>query len=648
MRKSVPVATQYLFSVYLLGLCFFIAYRLLLIGVCFRQFAAAPGAPWLMTRSIFMGWRFDTAVSGYLLALPALALLISEVAGVVHRYLLGALHLYLGVVYWVALFICSADIPFFVNYGNRINITILNWSSSPMFMFKMVLQDKGFLGYFLLSLLAGVLHIALLRKIYRTFKPQFSALSARPPRRLAKTGYTLLFLGLLFLGIRGRTDEKSPMVPGTAYFCGYNAYNQAGLNPVFTFVWSYLDGMKDENKLLQLIDNQTALANVRRWLHASAADSSLRRSVAATKRQNNYNVILVLMESMSANYMTRHGNTQALTPNLDTLDSRSTTFTNYYSAGIHTFNGVFSTLYGYPALMAQHTMEGTVIPAYSGLPGFFAARGYQNWYFTTHDDQFDNIGGFLRANYITNIVSQTDYPFSKVQSALGISDHDMFDFSLPYINKLHVSGKPFFAVYMTSTNHNPYLTPTNIPFTPKHKDIRGGCVEYADWAIGRFMKMAATEPWFDSTVFVFIGDHGTYDGPPAYGSLPLCYNHVPCIVYAPRLLPAHTYNTPGGQIDLFPTLAGVLGGAYDNNTMGVDLINEGRQWMYFSQDDKIGVADTSSIYVWQKNGPEYFFDLTSRQDLLPTHRAKADSMKTYAFSMVQAAQWLRANKKTGK
>lgn len=648
MVKSIPAAIRYLLAVYGLGLCFFTVFRIVLILVSIGQFAGAQGAAGLMARAFIMGFRFDTAVSGYFLALPALVLLVAEVAGGVHKYVFRSIHWFFCLVYWVALFICSADIPFFVNYGNRINVTILNWSSSPMFMLKMVLQDRGFLGYLLLSVLAGVLHIALLTKIFRKYKPVFVALRNHPPRRLAKAGFGIIFLGLLFLGIRGRTDEKSPIVPGTAYFCGYNAYNQAGLNPVFTFVWSYTDGMKDENKPLQLIDNQQALSSVRNWLHASSPDSSLRRSIAGPSPQKNYNVILVLMESMSADYMAAHGNNQGLTPNLDSLDGKSISFHNFYSAGIHTFNGVFSTLYGYPALLAQHTMEGTVIPSYTGLPCFMAERGYQNIYFTTHDDQFDNIGGFIRANCITKIVSQSDYPYSKVQSALGVCDHDMFDFSLPVINNLHRSGKPFFAVYMTSTNHNPYIAPTNIPFRPRHKDIRGGCVEYADWAIGRFMQMAATTPWYDSTIFIFVGDHGTYDGPPAYGSLPLCYNHVPCIIYAPHILPAHEFKTPGGQIDVFPTLAGLLGGPYNNSTMGVDLINEGRQWMYFSQDDKIGVVDTTSIYVWQKNGPEYFINLKTRQELLSTLRPKADSMKNYAFSMVQAAQWLRANKKTGK
>lgn len=464
---------------------------------------------------------------------------------------------------------------------------------------------------------------------------------------IARLSVSILLLGLMFLGIRGRTDEKSPIVVGTAYFCNYALPNQAGLNPVFTFMWSWTDGWKDENKKLQLISDDEAIKNVQQSLDIHNSDNSITRQISGTTPLHNYNVVLVLMESMGAHYMKRFGNNANLTPCLDSLAANGFTFTNFYSAGIHTFNGIFSTLYSHPALMARHSMEGAIIPAYTGMPCFFKQRGYETMYFTTHDDQFDNVGGFLTSNYMNTIISKENYPVNESVSTLGVPDHKMFDHSLPLLLEQNKQHKPFFAVYMTATNHSPYVVPTDILFTPKHPAIRGGCVEYADWAVGRFMKMAATMPWYDSTIFIFLGDHGTWDGQ-SYGNLAYSYSHIPCIIYARILRNKHEdIQMPGGQIDVFPTIAGLLGGSYVNNTPGIDLLSDSRKWMLFSQDDKIGVADKEQVYIWEKNGNESMYDFAEGKEILQNNRAKADSMKTYGLSMIQYAQWLRNNNKTG-
>jgi phosphoglycerol transferase MdoB-like AlkP superfamily enzyme len=612
-----------------------------------------PDAWSTMSYAMFMGLRFDTVVSGYIISLPALVLLTAEILKVLNNKVLMAAHIYLCAMYATAFFICAADIPFYHNYSNRLNVSILNWTDSPLFMMKMVWQDNTFLGYLVLFVLISILFIFVMRRKYRRYR---SAMAPATGVRSAKAiggsvVFSLVFLGLIFLGIRGRTDEKSPIVVGTAFFCNFNFPNQAGLNPVFTLMWSWTDGMKDENKKLEFVDDTVALNYVRSYFHlpATIADPNhpIQRDVAGVIPEQKHNVVVVLMESMSSFYLHRFGNTMDLTPNLDSLASKGYSFDNFYSAGIHTFNGIFSSLYSYPALMARHSMDGAVMRHYTGLPYFFKSRGYQTIYFTTHDDQFDNVGGFLSANHMQKIVSKNDYPADQVKSTIGVPDHYMFDFSLPRLSNLNKGSKPFFAVFMTASNHNPYVVPDNIPFKPKHLDMNGGDVEYADWSIGHFMQEASKMPWFSNTIFVFLADHGGLDGG-TWGSMPLFYSHIPCIIYSPLLKDApKVINTPGGQIDLFPTIAGLMGGNYTNNTMGIDLLNDKRQWMFFCQDDKIGVADTGRLYVWQKGRPEGMYTIADRKDILGDYKSKVDSMRTYAFSMIQCAEWLRNNNKTG-
>ncbi len=652
MHKFLPVSIRYIFWVFVTGVLFFTAFRVLLYCVNLELLHHVEGKAGVVLRSFVMGFRFDTVISGYILALPAVVLVILELSNVISRTVLKAVHLFIALFYIVGFFICTADIPFFNNYNNRLNVTILNWTSSPGFMIKMVIQDKILLGYFLLFVLLAGVYAWVMAKIYRYFK-RLEWRRERKTQNLfaAKFGVSLLFFCLMFLGIRGRTDEKSPITVGTAYFSSYNFPNQAGLNPVFTFIRSWLDGMKDSNHRLELMDDTAALKLALRYLGLPQGNLNkkfpFQRNITGTTLQKNYNVVVVLMESMSADYLTRFGNPLGLTPNIDRLANEGYSFDHFYSAGIHTFNGIFSSLYAFPALMARHTMEGAVIPEYTGLPWLMKSRGYETNFFMTHDDQFDNIGGFLTANHFNRIVSKKDYPSGEVKSTLGVPDHIMFRFALPVLNEYYRQNKPFLGVFMTTSNHDPYVIPSDIPFKPRHTDIRGGCVEYADWAIGDFMSRAAKEPWFSNTIFIFTGDHGAWYGDP-YGDFPLSYNHIPCLIYLPMDTQRHkVFNCPGGQIDLFPTIAGILGGDYSNNTLGIDLLREKRPFMFFSQDDKVGVADENEFYIWRTMGRESLYSFGDKGTNKFIASRKTDSMKNYTFAMVQSAQWLLNNKATG-
>jgi phosphoglycerol transferase MdoB-like AlkP superfamily enzyme len=266
----------------------------------------------------------------------------------------------------------------------------------------------------------------------------------------------------MFIGIRGRVQEKSPIKVGTAYFSDNAFLNQLGLNPVFTFLRSYLDKLDQRNQIINLMDDATAIKNVRKYLGIENPidDYPIARQVVSDSTgAKNFNVILVIMESMSAAKMTRHGNQNNLTPFLDSIANQGYYFENIYTAGIHTFNGVFSTLFSFPAIYLQNPMKESTMFRYNGFGHTLRKKGYSTTYFTTHDGQFDNIEGFLRANDFENIITLADYPSEKVKTTLGVPDDYMFEFSMPLIDGLAAENKPFFVAYMTASDHGPYYLP---------------------------------------------------------------------------------------------------------------------------------------------------------------------------------------------
>ena len=261
---------------------------------------------------------------------------------------------------------------------------------------------------------------------------------------------------LMLLGIRGRLDEKSPIRVGTAYYSKYPFFNQLGLNANFTLVRSYLDNLKDELKGYQFYDvneSKKAVASLLKIDSVSLIKGVTRMHYFPEK--NSYNVVLVLMESMTAKNMKRYGNSENLTPFLDSLANLGYTFENTYSSGIHTYNGIFSTLYSYPALLHRHMLNQVELNEYDGLSWSLKDYNYSTIFFTTHDDQFDNMGGFLRANAFDLVINKSDYPREEILSTLGVPDHILFRHSIKKMKELSTQEKPFFITMLTASNHNP-------------------------------------------------------------------------------------------------------------------------------------------------------------------------------------------------
>jgi phosphoglycerol transferase MdoB-like AlkP superfamily enzyme len=347
---------------------------------------------------------------------------------------------------------------------------------------------------------------------------------------------------------------------------------------------------------------------------------------------------------MSAAKMKRHGSAEELTPFLDSLSNNSIYFENIYTAGKHTFNGIFSTLFSFPALYRQHSMKTN--NQYNGISTSLLNNGYSTTYFTTHDSQFDNIEGFLRSNNFQNVISQSDYPVSEVKTTLGVPDDFMFRFSIPKINELAEKENPFFVTFMTTSDHSPFYVPEY--FQPKAKAIESQIVQYADWSLQQFIQLASKEAWFNNTIFVFVADHGAAID--AKYDIPLNYFHTPLIIYAPEIFMANeVHEKIGSQIDVYPTVMGLIKQKYVNNTLGIDLLKEERKFTIINDDDKVGILDTDYLCIMKNNGAKlelYKYKEQDKFNYFDQEKEKALEMADYAKSNMQVHQIMISEGKT--
>jgi phosphoglycerol transferase MdoB-like AlkP superfamily enzyme len=640
--RRLPAEIRFIVLVYFAGIVAFSLLRFILILVNYKLAKEVPFNTLLEAK--LMGFRFDTVISGYFLILPLVLFFFFSFFKKRFRTIELFIFWFLFLIYSIGIFICCADIPWFLHDHTRISVAVVHWTNTPGMMLRFIFEDSNNYPF----LLAFALLVFLFYKLLKTIRQRTLD---KPSTKQPTFNITLLyifFIALTLLGIRGRVAVKSPIRWGTAFFSQYNFANQIGLNPVYTFMRSWLDSRSAANKGVNYLSESIALEHVKSFYNITSSSelySPVARKVTATGQPKKYNIVLVLMEGISAKSMTRFGNENHLTPVLDSLFNLGISFTRFYSDGNHTFNGIYSSLFGFPSLPMKHSMKSLENQQpYGGLPRTLLNNGYQTIFFTTHDEQFDNMAGFLIPNGFQRLVSQKDYPAEKIISTLGAPDHIQFEEVIKRLSLLHQNSKPFFSAIMTASNHGPYIMPESIPFKAHSPDMRTAMIEYSDWAIGNFLSESAKRLWFDSTIFIFTSDHGNLvHGFPHH----LAYHHVPMIIYAPQIFPSpQILETLGGQPDIYPTILSLLNISYINNSFGVDLFSEQRKFLPFTYDEELCCTDGKKLFVLSRE-KEQLYQITAGGKALEsvTAPATSDSLKTHAQSVMQAVQWMIQNKK---
>ncbi|MCK4858165.1 MAG: sulfatase-like hydrolase/transferase, partial [candidate division Zixibacteria bacterium] len=462
----------YLLSLVTLTL-FFELWRLILL-VQLRDLA--EGVPLaVLAGSFAVGWRFDFAVSSYILLPIVLLGSLPWLDISRNRYIrwFNLLLLYLLVA--AAFFATLVDIEFFRAFNTRLNGMALQWNNTPGIAASMIWEMYPVVRYFLLYFVILWGFIAVVRHWLRDL-----VINRKPSPVLTNVLYLLPLLGLLLLGARGRVDVKTPLTWGAAYFCEYDFANQLALNPNFTFMRdvAYDSGKwRRAERLISGIYNPRAEHIVYGLLgipDTTAIGGRMHRQVRFQPQNNDpANVILIIMESFGSS---RIGclNEQVpydLSPHFDAMAEHSLLFTNFYSSGMHTSSGVFSTLYGAPIMLGRNLMKHMAGQnRFWGLPNILREHGYRTLFFVPHDPHVDNLQGFLKANGMTRVYAVADYDDDRRIGTWGVPDHVMFDYAYAFLSR--IKDERFFATLLTVSNHGPWQVP-DVPFAPLPDEIPG-------------------------------------------------------------------------------------------------------------------------------------------------------------------------------
>lgn len=346
--------------------------------------------------------------------------------------------------------------------------------------------------------------------------------------------------------------------------------NELQSNGIYKFYLAFIHSELDYFKFYKTLPSNEAYAGLKEQIKGISKESTS-RMVQAEKPEMHKNVVLITIESLSADFMKAYGNENNITPFLDNLANQSLQFTNLYAVGNRTVRGLEAVTLCFPPTAGESVVKRKDNKNKFSTGSVFKQKGYTVKYLYGGDAFFDNMEDFFSGNGYEIVDKKSLQPneisFSNVW---GVCDEDMAKKAISVMNAEAKSGKPFFNHWMTVSNHRPFTYPNNKIDIPGDAKSRDGGVKYTDFALKQFFEMAKKQTWFNNTVFVIVADHCASSA--GKTELPLDKYRIPAMVYSPGFIAPQKFNPLMSQIDLMPTVMGLLNFSYQSKFYGQDVL----------------------------------------------------------------------------
>ena len=476
------------------------------------------------------------------------------------------------------------------------------------------------------------------------FKQTFTATTTFKMKVLAAIPWLLIFaLSSLFL-----TNQQ-------AEFSQNRYNNELAKSGIYSFFSAFRNNEIPYTDFYKTIAKKEAYSTMKKeyagnnTLFSNPNKNSIYRKITSDSSGKTFkpNVIFICVESLSGDFLSTFGNTDHITPTLDSLANNSLFFENLYATGTRTIRGMEAITLSVPPTPGRSIVKRKNNQNLFTIGEVFKQKGYQRNFFYGGDGYFDNMNtyfggngfnivdrgrGFLLDKNITTTRTNIEDNEVTFENAWGVCDMDIYNKVVKEANVAHQNGQPFFDFVMTTSNHKPYTYPSG-KIDIASGSGRNGAVKYTDYAIGEFLKKAKMQPWYKNTVIVIMSDHCANSA--GRWELDVKNYHIPAFIinlpnHAPQKITKLT-----SQIDVFPTLFSLLNWSYESNFFGKDVLamNPDDERAFIGNYRKLGYLKDSKVMILdeQKNSHYYQWNAAdnSLKLLAPNKQIEHKSISYY-------------------
>ena len=652
----VPKTIQWMVKLFLIYLCLFSAFRLAIVFV----FKPNNIGFFSLFPSFWLGLKYDLRWIAIALS-PIIVFSIYKGFSPFHSALNKKLWtIYLTLITLTILFFYGADFGNFGYNHTRIAASALNFKDDPYEMFRMVWESYPVIWILAALALAVFIGVKLFNRTHLSIDTADCENKFEKQRRWH---FLALLLSCWF--IYGFCCLK-PLTRQDAYRFNDNFKSYLALNPIQNFITTLKFRDPDLNTAAATGYYPVIADYLQLDSGARSKNLYLRIQAPINKIVDaRPNVVLVLCESFSMYKSSMSGNKLNSTPYFNEMCKQGIFFDRCFTPTFGTARGLFATLTGIPDVqMAKFSTQNEEAVNQRTIINSF--EGYNRFYFIGGRSRFNNFNSLMNNVNEINIYEEGKF-HSPEMNVWGISDKDLLLEANDVLKEQH---QPFFAVIQTAQNHRPFMLP------PGEKEFTCQVVEkemllkygfesqeeyqafsYSDFCFKKFMDTAKQQPYFDNTIFIFVGDHGVEgdagaEYPKAWNSHRLSDEHVPLLYYAPSLLTPANYHYTVSQVDLLPTLAGLIHHPCTNTTLGRDVINQtgilNAAFIIHHDEGNIGMVTDDYYFVKNIN--------FAQQELVPLNDnstsltlQQSDSIKKRLSQLTSAiyetSKWMLLNNK---
>lgn len=553
------------------------------------------------------GLKLDLTVAGYLTAVPLLLSLVS--VWLPGRWLGRVLNVYLAVVSLLVGALFVVDLILYGFWGFRLDATLFFYMESPADALASVSLPFVLVGL-AVFFVYGIAVYGWFRWLLVPRAP------SSPERRRWLSSVVLVLLGgLMFIAIRGGVTTSTANV-GMVYYSQDQFLNHSAINPCFS-LFSSLSKQQDFASQFDFFpeDKRQELASdLTRPFEAASGDT-----IPRLLRTDRPNILLILLESFSANAIEVLGGTPDVTPCLNRLSEEGILFTNMYANSFRTDRGLVSVLNGY---LAQPTTSIMKYPAKSqflpSLAKSLGEVGYTADMLYGGDINFTNMRSFFFSSGYTRITCDQDFPLSSRLSKWGVNDDVTFHHLLEDLSARPIENAPWLTTFLTLSSHEPFEVPYH-----RLSDPYLNSVAFTDSCLGAFIDGLKELPVWKNTLVILVSDHG-YCYPENLTNYEPRRYHIPMLWLGGAVAAPRKVETFACQTDLAATLLGQLGLSADHFIFSKNIFSPSEpHFAFYTYNNGFGIIDTTGYSAFDNEAGRVLSTTASSSEALRVDKGKA-------------------------
>ena len=528
------------------------------------------------------------------------------------------------VIFFVTLFstIAISNLNLYREWGSKINYRAVDMAfNSPKEAIASTSSSP-------LILLFSILFAYLVCSIYISSKFILYKIADRTKSLGIKLTLSFLVLITLFLAIRGGW-QLTPINQSMAYFSNNIVLNHASVNTEWNLIQDVINNKFDNENPYKYYEKYEAKKIV------SSLFKKPSQSTVKVLKSERPNIVLIVLESFTAELIGSLGGEQGVTPNIDNLAAEGILFEQVYAAAGRTDKGITATISGFPAQAIRSIIKQNA--KHEKLPGIaqeLAFNSYSTSFYYGGESEFFNIKSYILSHGYKTLVDKHSFLSKDMNSKWGTYDEKVFS---KQMKDMDTVKQPFFSTILTLTNHEPFELPVKSHFPGDNVENKfRSTTFYTDSCLGAYLKEAKKKPWYKNTLFVILADHSHRLPANLAEHDPRRYR-IPLLFFGNMIKPEFRgtrISKTGNQTDLVATILNQLNIDPIRYKWSKDLLNPGTQsFSFFNWDNGFGFVTENQIISFDNVGKKIILRKNS-----PNNKIDNELLKNGKAYMQEAFQ----------